>query len=179
MRSSRAKLALAVVAASAALTAPAVLTAAPASSATVRIVYYDASRVSQYATQVQAAADTWNRSVTNVQLKAGSPATVTLHLSNDWPMAVPYGLGAGDIYIGKAATDKGHDVTRIISHEWGHILGLPDIRTGLCSDLMSGSSAPGSCTNAAPSSTEAAKVNSLFSGQQQQPPRPWWAYAAF
>jgi snapalysin len=51
------------------------------------------------------------------------------------------------------------------AHELGHILGLPDNRTGRCSDLMSGHSAPTSCTNAHPSPAEAATVDSNFGGR--------------
>jgi snapalysin len=53
---------------------------------------------------------------------------------------------------------QGYNVVRIATHEMGHSLGLPDRRTGLCSDLMSGSSAPVSCANAQPSSAERAAV---------------------
>ena len=45
-----------------------------------------------------------------------------------------------------------------------HIFGLPDRRTGLCADLMSGSSAPIACRNAFPNATEAATVNRRFAG---------------
>lgn len=44
-------------------------------------------------------------------------------------------------------------------HETGHILGLPENRTGLCTDLMSGGSAPASCKNAKPSVEEAREVD--------------------
>ncbi|MEK8105894.1 snapalysin family zinc-dependent metalloprotease [Micromonospora sp. M12] len=43
--------------------------------------------------------------------------------------------------MGRTAVNQGYDRTRIATHEVGHILGLPDRRTGLCTDLMSGSSA--------------------------------------
>ncbi|GAA4151854.1 snapalysin family zinc-dependent metalloprotease [Phytohabitans flavus] len=140
-----------------------VLAAAPASAAP-RVVYYDASRAGEFATNFAQAAQIWNSSVTNVRLQAGSPATVVIYVDNGWPRAYVTGLGSGRIYMGRQAVDQGYNRTRIATHEWGHILGLPDNRTGRCSDLMSGSSAPVSCANATPSPAEAARVNSLFAG---------------
>ena len=64
--------------------------------------------------------------------------------------------------MGREAVVDGYYPLRIATHEFGHILGLPDRRTGLCSDLMSGSSAPVSCTNANPSTAEAAQVQRNF-----------------
>lgn len=137
--------------------------AAPPASAAVRIVYYDVSRAGEFATNFDQAAAIWNSRVTNVRLERGTPANVKIYVDSGWPRAYVYGLGSGVIYMGWQAVNEGYNRTRIASHELGHILGLPDNRTGLCSDLMSGSSAPVSCTNAYPSSTEAARVNSLFS----------------
>ncbi|MEU9827842.1 snapalysin family zinc-dependent metalloprotease [Micromonospora chersina] len=57
---------------------------------------------------------------------------------------------------------RGASPLRIMTHEIGHILGLPDNYNGNCAILMSGGSAGTSCTNPYPSSTEAARVDSLF-----------------
>lgn len=128
----------------------------------VRTVYYDASRAGEFTTNFTQAAAIWNSSVSNVRLVAGSPASVVIYVDNGWPRAYVQGLGRGQVYMGWQAVNQGYDRTRIATHELGHILGLPDRRTGLCSDLMSGSSAPVSCRNANPSATEAARVNALF-----------------
>ena len=53
---------------------------------------------------------------------------------------------------------------RIMTHEIGHILGLPDNYNGDCSLLMSGGSAGTACTNPYPRSDEAALVDAYFSG---------------
>lgn len=140
--------------------------AAPAASAdaavAVRTIYYDASRAGEFATNFSQAAAIWNARATNVRLVAGSPASVTIYVDSGWPRAYVNGLGAGRIYMGWQAVNEGYNRTRIATHEWGHILGLPDRRTGLCSDLMSGSSAPVSCTNAYPNATEVAQVQRNF-----------------
>ncbi|MEU5949751.1 snapalysin family zinc-dependent metalloprotease [Micromonospora sp. NPDC047465] len=153
----------AVLAAVLAATGMQVATDASASAA-ARTVYYDASRAGEFRTNFDQAAAIWNSQVSNVQLVARTPGNVTIYVDSGWPRAQVTGLGSGRIWMGWTAVNQGYDRTRIASHELGHILGLPDRRTGLCSDLMSGSSAPVSCRNAYPSATEASRVNSLFAG---------------
>jgi snapalysin len=133
-------------------------------SAATRTIYYDASRAGEFTTNFTQAAQIWNSSVKNVRLQAGSPASFIVYVDNGWPRTYVTGLGSGRIYMGWEAVNEGYDRTRIAAHEVGHILGLPDNRTGFCSDLMSGHSAPVSCRNAYPSAAEAARVNSLFAG---------------
>ncbi|WP_413231909.1 snapalysin family zinc-dependent metalloprotease [Micromonospora rifamycinica] len=133
-------------------------------SAAARTVYYDASRAGEFRTNFDQAATIWNSSVTNVRLVARTPGNITIYVDTGWPRAQTTSLGNGRVWMGTQAVDQGYDRTRIATHEIGHILGLPDNRTGLCTDLMSGSSAPVSCRNAKPSAAEAARVNSLFAG---------------
>jgi snapalysin len=149
------------------------LTAAPSQAATaqaeagtaaVRVLRYDASRAAEFRSVVDQAAQVWNSRVSNVRLVAGSPADFVVLADNGWPRAQPTSLGRGTIWMGRQATSQGYFPLRIATHEIGHILGLPDRRTGLCSDLMSGSSAPVSCTNANPSAAERAAVERNFAG---------------
>ena len=168
------RLAIAVVGLTLALTgvqfatAAAAGAAAPATTGDVgiaaRTLYYDASRAGQFVSVFNQAAQVWNSSVTNVRLQAGSPASIVIRVDNGWPRTYRTALGAGTIYMGMDAVNQGYYPLRIATHELGHILGLPDRRTGLCSDLMSGSSAPVSCQNATPSSRERAEVNANFAG---------------
>lgn len=145
------------------------LVAAPAAAAAPRhaqaapvVLHYDASQSGEYQDVVDAAAEIWNESVDNVQLEPGSGGSITVLVDNGWPRTYPNGLGAGTIVMGRDAMNQGYDATRVAAHEFGHILGLPDNRTGRCSDLMSGHSAPISCTNAHPSAAEAAQVEQNF-----------------
>ncbi|GIJ26659.1 hypothetical protein Vqi01_18210 [Micromonospora qiuiae] len=156
------RVATAALAAVLAATGVQVVTATGASAA--RTVYYDASRAGEFRTNFDQAAQIWNSRVSNVRLVPGTPASVTILVDDGWPRAQVTGLGSGRIWMGWQAVNQGYHRTRIASHELGHILGLPDRRTGLCSDLMSGSSAPVSCTNANPSSAEANRVDQLFAG---------------
>ncbi|TDB73414.1 snapalysin family zinc-dependent metalloprotease [Micromonospora sp. KC721] len=145
-------------------TAGMVATAGTAASAAPRTVYYDASRAGEFRTNFDRAAAIWNSSVSNVRLAPRTPGNITIYVDSGWPRAQTTSLGNGRVWMGWQAVNQGYDRTRIATHEIGHILGLPDRRTGLCSDLMSGSSAPVSCTNATPSPAEAARVNALFAG---------------
>jgi snapalysin len=93
---------------------------------------------------------------------SGRTPNVRVYADNGWPRTYTTSLGNGRWYMGREAVNDGYYQPRIAAHEFGHILGLPDRRTGLCGDLMSGSSAPVSCTNASPNSAEVAQVNANF-----------------
>jgi snapalysin len=147
--------------------------AAPAHAA-ARVLYYDASQAQEFVSVVNQAATLWNGKVTNVRLApvtSGHTTNIRVYADDGWPRTYTTSLGNGRWYMGREAVDEGYYQLRIATHEFGHILGLPDNRTGLCRDLMSGSSAPVSCTNANPSATEAAQVQRNFaSGLAPAPP---------
>ncbi|MEV0389175.1 snapalysin family zinc-dependent metalloprotease [Nonomuraea sp. NPDC050643] len=154
------RLALSVV-----LTISFLLVTSPAQAAAlVRVLRYDVSRAAEFVNVVNQGAQVWNSSVVNVRLMQGSPASFVVIADNGWPRALPTSLGRGTIWMGRQAVDQGYSPVRIAAHEIGHILGLPDRRTGRCTDLMSGSSAPVSCTNANPSAAERAEVDRNFAG---------------
>ncbi|XVQ82616.1 snapalysin family zinc-dependent metalloprotease [Microbispora siamensis] len=141
--------------------------AAPAgesAASAVRVLRYDASRAAEFRTVMDQAAQVWNAAVTNVRLVAGTPADFVVLADDGWPRTSVTRLGRGTIWMGREATAEGYYPLRIATHEIGHILGLPDRRTGLCTDLMSGHSAPLSCTNAIPSAAERRAVEANFAG---------------
>ncbi|WP_018684982.1 snapalysin family zinc-dependent metalloprotease [Actinokineospora enzanensis] len=160
---------LALVAANACLGAAVVVgvttpaDAAPQAAAVTQLTYDD-SQAPQYAANTAAAVEVWNTDAPNVHIvKAarGQRANIRIVADPGWPHATLGPVrsnGSVQIWFGKQAVDEGFDKTRIIAHEMGHSLGLPDNRTGKCSDLMSGHSAPTSCTNAHPSPAERATV---------------------
>ena len=157
------RIAAAVVAALA-VTGVQVVTTAPAAAAP-RVLYYDASQAQEFKAVVAQGAQIWNSRVTNVRLEpvpAGRTPNIRVYADNGWPRAQTTSLGNGRWYMGRQAVNQGYYQPRIAAHEFGHLLGLPDRRTGLCADLMSGSSAPVSCTNPNPNAREAATVNSNF-----------------
>ncbi|WP_033345688.1 snapalysin family zinc-dependent metalloprotease [Catenuloplanes japonicus] len=143
------------------------LVAAQPASAAARILYYDASTAQEFVSVVNQGAAIWNARATNVKLQpvpAGRTPNIRVYADNGWPRTYTSSLGNGYWYMGREAVVDGYYPPRIAAHEFGHILGLPDRRTGLCSDLMSGSSAPVSCTNPNPNATEVAQVNAAFAG---------------
>lgn len=140
---------------------------APPAQAAVRVLYYDASRAGEFINVVHQGAANWNARVSNVRLErwaSGRPLNITVYVDNNWPRAYVTSLGNGRFYMGRQAVSQGHNPTRIAAHEFGHLLGLPDRRTGICSELMSGSSAGTSCTSAFPNAREVSEVNGKFQG---------------
>ncbi|MDU0294106.1 snapalysin family zinc-dependent metalloprotease [Saccharothrix longispora] len=157
------------------LLSPLVAVAGPASAAPVaddvqvlaRTLYYDTSQAQEFAADWDTAAANWNKSVTNVRLvkrTTGSTVNIRILADNGWPRAYVTSLGNGTVYMGRQAVQQGYYRPRISTHEIGHILGLPDRRTGLCADLMSGSSAPIACKNDLPNAAERAEVDRRFAG---------------
>lgn len=135
----------------------------PAPQATT--IYYDASGAAEFQQAVDQAAQVWNDSLQNVQLEPGTGSPGFDVLADDgWPRAQVTSLGSGTVWMGRIAVNEGYHVPRIATHEIGHILGLPDRRTGVCEDLMSGSSAPVDCANVLPNAAEIAEVEENFAG---------------
>jgi snapalysin len=131
----------------------------------VRVVYYDTAQAEEFVAAVDEGAANWNSSVTSVRLEPvpdGVAPDITITADDGWPYAITESLGRGRISFGREAVVEGHYPPRIAAHELGHILGLPDDRTGACADLMAGGSAPPTCRNAMPNPKEAAKVQAAF-----------------
>jgi snapalysin len=147
--------------------------AAPTASADVSVaavtITYNDSLAGEFVDEVAAGVAIWNASVTNVRIvkaAAGTRANVRVIADDGWPRATLGPVragGSGTVWMGREAVNDGYSVVRIASHEFGHILGLPDLKPGPCSSLMSGSSAGVSCTNPNPNSTERSRVQSLYS----------------
>ena len=142
-------------------------TAVQAPETAAVVVTYDASGAAEFTEAVDDGAAAWNDSVSAVQLEpaeSGAQANITIVADDGWPRAQTTSLGNGRIWMGRQAVQEGHDTIRIASHELGHILGLPDIKPGPCSSLMSGASAGTSCTNPYPDDSEKASVEDNFGG---------------
>lgn len=168
---------LALVLANAAVGAAVVVGAAPAATAAPAAplapvtITYDDSQAGEFKTAVAQGAAVWNGAVANVRLvKATSGQRVNIRViaDNGWPRATLGPVrptGSGTFWFGRQAVQQGYNQVRIAAHEFGHNLGLPDRRTGLCSDLMSGSSAPISCANAQPNSAERTQVDRNYAAR--------------
>ncbi|MGQ0841273.1 snapalysin family zinc-dependent metalloprotease [Actinokineospora sp.] len=149
---------------------PAAAAPAAIAPAAVTTLTYDDSAAAEFKTAVAQGVAIWNSSVTNVRIvkaTAGQRVNIRVIADNGWPRATlgpVRATGSGTVWMGRLAVSQGYNVVRIAAHEFGHSLGLPDRRTGLCSDLMSGSSAPVSCANANPSAAERSRVQSNYAG---------------
>ncbi|MGN6302067.1 MAG: snapalysin family zinc-dependent metalloprotease [Angustibacter sp.] len=132
-------------------------------SAAASVVYYDASNAPSFASEISRSASIWNSSVSNVRLVEGYPADLTYYEGSDsrGSYASTDGHGNGYILIDYSQAQQ-YAPLRIVAHETGHVLGLPDHYSGPCSELMSGGGPGPSCTNPYPNSTERSNVNALW-----------------
>ncbi len=153
------------------------ITATPAAAAEAQpptvlaaTLTYDDSYAAEFKDEVAQAVAIWNAAAPNVRIVKAQPGqrvNIRVLADNGWPRATLGPVrptGSVTVWMGRTAVNQGYNVVRIATHELGHSLGLPDRRTGLCSDLMSGSSAPVSCANAQPSSAERSQVQRNYAG---------------
>jgi snapalysin len=147
-------------------------TAAPQAKADVGVavvtITYSDSQAGEFKNVVAQGVAVWNSNVTSVHIQkaaAGQRADVQVIAFDGWPQATLGPVrpgGSGTVWIGREAVNEGYYPVRIASHEFGHILGLPDIKPGPCSSLMSGSTGGVSCTNVNPNASERNRVQSTY-----------------
>ncbi|HEY1176589.1 MAG TPA: snapalysin family zinc-dependent metalloprotease [Phytomonospora sp.] len=126
----------------------------------VRTVYYTAYA---YSSQSSQAASIWNSAAPNVRMVSSGSGSIRIYgTTGGGSRAYVCGLGCATIYIDSRDIAAGHNALRIVAHEIGHGLGLPDTYNGICSYLMSGGSAGTGCSNPYPNAGEASRVNNLF-----------------
>ncbi|WP_089100169.1 snapalysin [Streptomyces hyaluromycini] len=135
-------------------------------------VYYNASHAPSFRSQIASAAAIWNSSESHVKLQeASSGADFSYYEGNDQrgSYASTNGHGSGYIFIDYSQSRR-YDSVRVVAHETGHVLGLPDDYSGPCSELMSGGAAGTSCTNRYPNAAERSRVDQLWATGLAQAP---------
>ncbi|MFI6306945.1 snapalysin family zinc-dependent metalloprotease [Amycolatopsis thailandensis] len=131
---------------------------------------YDDSQAAEFKADVAAGVNVWNTNVTNVRLVKATPGqrvNIRIVADNGWPRATLGPVrpnGTVTVWYGRQAVQQGYNKTRIASHELGHSLGLPDVKPGPCSSLMSGSTGGVSCANVNPNAQEKAQVQRNYAG---------------
>lgn len=139
-------------------------------------ITYDDSRAGEFVDVVAQGVAIWNDAVENVEIvhaEPGQHADITIVAFDGWPQATlgpVFPGGRAMVWYGRQAVDDGYDQVRIASHELGHSLGLPDVKPGPCSSLMSGSTGGVDCTNAQPNAEEIAEVEENYSGSRAPKP---------
>lgn len=136
----------------------------PTPAAAAMTICYDYSQAPSFASHANQAASIWNNATSNLTMTANCGTHLRIYqITGGGSYAVRTSLGRGRVYIDTRQAQQ-YSPLRIMSHEIGHILGLPDNYNGNCALLMSGGSAGTSCTNPYPSSAEASRVTQLFAG---------------
>ncbi|PKW06385.1 snapalysin [Streptomyces sp. 1222.5] len=136
-------------------------------------VYYDASQAPSFRSQIASAASIWNSSESNVKLQEASSggADFSYREGNDprGSYSSSNNHGSGYVFLDYTQNQQ-YDSVRVVTHETGHVLGLPDDYGGPCSELMSGGTAGPSCTNRYPNATERSRVDQLWANGLAQDP---------
>lgn len=155
-------------------------TAAPQAEADVGVAVvtltYSDARAGEFVSAVAQGVAVWNAAVANVRIQKAAPgarADITVIADDGWPRATLGPVrpgGSATVWMGRQAVAEGYSVVRIAAHELGHSLGLPDIKPGPCSSLMSGSTGGVSCTNVNPNASERNRVQSLYAGSRAAEP---------
>ncbi len=136
-------------------------------------VYYDASQAPSFRAQIASAASIWNSSESHVKLQeaASGGADFSYREGNDprGSYSSSNNHGSGYVFLDYTQNQQ-YDSVRVVAHETGHVLGLPDDYGGPCSELMSGGTAGPSCTNRYPNATERSRVDQLWADGPAQDP---------
>ncbi|WP_405566770.1 snapalysin family zinc-dependent metalloprotease [Streptomyces sp. NBC_01167] len=121
----------------------------------------------------------WNRAVPTIKfVEQDTPATLRVKECKTAKGVRSHvyinGAGRGWVYL-EVDDAKEFKPSRIVVHELGHILSLPDLGTvSACSKVMSGSWAGSECVNDQPDASEITSVGNFFAANDVGDRVPWW-----
>ncbi|WP_030776574.1 snapalysin family zinc-dependent metalloprotease [Streptomyces sp. NRRL F-2664] len=155
---------------------------AEAAAPAAEIIPIDLLLAGSYTDAAREAIAIWNRAVPSIRfVEQNTPAPLRVMEYKTARGIQSHvnikGAGRGWVYL-EVGDAQLYKPSRIVVHELGHILSLPDLGPGSpCSKVMSGAWAGSGCVNVQPDAAEKAAVRNFFAANNVGDRVPWWGSA--
>ncbi|MFG1606956.1 snapalysin family zinc-dependent metalloprotease [Actinoplanes sp. NPDC049265] len=143
------------------------------------VIPIDLLLAGSYTDSAREAITIWNASVPSIQFveqDTEAALRVKAYKTANGTSSHVYinGAGRGWVYL-EVGDAEIYKPSRIVVHELGHILSLPDLGPDSpCSKVMSGAWGGADCLNDQPDAEEIAEVTDYFAANDVGDPVPWW-----
>lgn len=157
-------------------------TPAGAADPAPEIIPIDLLLAGSYTDASREAIEIWNKAVPTIKfVEQDTPAALRVQEYKTAKGVQSHvnikGAGRGWVYL-EVGDAQLYKPSRIVVHELGHILSLPDLGPGSpCSKVMSGGWGGSDCENVQPDAAERAAVTDFFAANDVGDRVPWWASA--
>ncbi|MEU0029609.1 snapalysin family zinc-dependent metalloprotease [Streptomyces sp. NPDC006335] len=159
-----------------------VSTPAGAADSAPEVIPIDLMLAGSYTDAAREAIEIWNTAVPSIKLvEQDTPAPLRVMEYKTARGVQSHvnikGAGRGWVYL-EVGDAQLYKPSRIVVHELGHILSLPDLGPGSpCSKVMSGAWGGSDCVNDQPDVAERAAVRNFFATNNVGDKVPWWGSA--